>query len=92
MADILLYKVAISHHNGAMDDTTQHHAALIRTLGGKAKLAERLGLESNVLTKWHVRGIPSRYWHRVIELARGADVAITADELERTKPGTGRTA
>lgn len=62
------------------------HAALIRDLGGKAKLAELLGLDRDVLTKWHRRGIPSRYWHRVIGLARAAAITVTAEELDRTKP------
>lgn len=66
------------------------HANLIRDLGGKAKLAEALGLERDVLTKWHVRGIPSKYWHRVIELGAGCEppLVFTAADLDRTKSET----
>jgi hypothetical protein len=84
--------VAKCHHYAAMDEPNDLHAALIRSLGGKAKLAERLGLERHVLTKWHVRGIPSRYWHRVIELAHEAEIAVTAEQLDRTKPAVERAA
>jgi hypothetical protein len=39
-----------------------------------------------VLTKWHRRGIPWKYWPRVVSLAERADIAVTIDDLERTKP------
>lgn len=73
-----------------MSDTDHFHNDLIRELGGKAKLADALGLERDVLTKWHVRGIPSKYWHKVIELADSLDppLVITAADLDRTKPDT----
>lgn len=70
-----------------MSDTDTFHSSLIRDLGGKAKLADALGLDRDVLTKWHVRGIPSKYWHRVIDLAKAAEIDVTAEGLERTKPG-----
>lgn len=75
-----------------MSDPENFHSALIRDLGGKAKLADALGLDRDVLTKWHVRGIPSKYWHRVIELGSACDpvVIFTAADLERTKPDTVR--
>lgn len=75
-----------------MERSHDFHADLIRRLGGKAKLADELGLERDVLTKWHRRGIPSRYWHRVIELARGIEVTVTAAELDSTKPVAERVA
>jgi hypothetical protein len=74
-----------------MSDAENFHAGLIHAFGGKAKLAEALGLERVLLTKWHVRGIPSRYWHRVIELGASIEpepLVITAADLERTKPAT----
>lgn len=73
-----------------MSDVDEFHSSLIRALGGKAKLARALGLEDDVLTKWHVRGIPSRYWHEVIEIAASLDepIAVTAADLARTKPVT----
>lgn len=78
--------LAKCHQYLAMVRSNDLHAVLIRDLGGKAKLAEQLGLDRDVLTKWHRRGIPSRYWHRVIELARGAGIAVSAEELDSTKP------
>jgi hypothetical protein len=62
------------------------HADLILKLGGKAKLAEALDLERRALSKWHNRGIPSRYWHRIISIAPGMGIAVTAIDLELTKP------
>lgn len=63
------------------------HAALIRRLGGKARLAGLLGLGRDAVTKWHVRGIPSRYWHRVEDIAAAAGLSdVTAERLEKTKP------
>ena len=71
-----------------MSDTDNFHGDLIRGLGGKAKLAESLGLDRDVLTKWHVRGIPSKYWHRIIELGAALEppLVVAAADLERTKP------
>jgi hypothetical protein len=74
----------------AMNQGDNFHSAVIRSLGGKTRLAEALGLGRDVLTKWHVRGIPSKYWHRVIELAASASppIDLTADDLSRSKPET----
>lgn len=69
-----------------MDDAIDLHADLIRRLGGKAQLAVKLNLDRNVLTKWHVRGIPSRYWHQVERIAHEAKIEVTTDDLARTKP------
>lgn len=70
-----------------MDDLSDtFHADLILKLGGKAKLAEALDLERHALSKWHNRGIPARYWHRIINIAPRLGVTVTAIDLERTKP------
>ena len=71
-----------------MRDTEDFHSSLIRGLGGKAKLADALGLDRIRLTKWHERGIPSRYWHKVVELGAACEppLVFTAGDLERTKP------
>ena len=94
MADIVLDEVANSHHTILMSDTDSFHSALIRDLGGKAKLADALGLDRDVLTKWHVRGIPSKYWHRVIELGAAClpPLVFTASDLQKTKPEMARAA
>lgn len=60
------------------------HAEIIRQLGGPTKLAKDLGL--SVLASvghWPARGIPSRYWHRIVELASERGIAITFADLER---------
>lgn len=65
------------------------HAALIRRLGGKTRLCGALGLDRDTVTKWHTRGIPSRYWHRIIDLAQAAGLHdVTGERLEATKPAT----
>ena len=46
----------------------QIHNQVIAALGGKARMAEALALHPNVLTKWHERGIPARYWGEVVEI------------------------
>lgn len=69
---------------------SDYHAELIVRLGGKAHLARLLGLGADAVTKWHVRGIPPRYWHRIEDIAHEAGLTgVTAEELERTKPGAG---
>jgi hypothetical protein len=71
-----------------MSDEATFHSDLIVRLGGKARLAEAFGIDH--VEKWHRRGIPSRYWHKVIELGAtlSPPVEITFDDLERTKPAT----
>lgn len=67
---------------------TDFHSAVIQALGGKAKLAVLLGIDRDVLSKWHVRGIPARYWHRVVDLAAQLDppMTFTAADLADAKP------
>lgn len=69
-----------------MSETNAFHRELIVALGGKARLAEAFGIGH--VEKWHKRGIPSRYWHKVIELGANLTppVEVTFEELERTKP------
>ena len=70
-----------------MSDDPDLHNTLIRALGGKARLAAMLGVDRALLTKWHVRGIPARYWHRIIALAQQLDppIEVTPDDLEQSK-------
>jgi hypothetical protein len=60
------------------------HADVIRKVGGRSFLAAALGVPSETVKSWPKRGIPARYWHRVVELAQ--DPALTIDDLDRTKP------
>ena len=62
------------------------HHRLIVALGGKTKLARDLGISRVHLNKWHSRGIPASYWHRVMELAAAAGLRVTAEQLRQTKP------
>lgn len=64
------------------------HARVIDAVGGKAVLARHLGLEPAVLSKWHVRGIPSKYWHRIMEIRGNTLTDLTIDKLDQTKPST----
>ena len=68
------------------------HGDLIRRIGGKTWLAGALGLDRGIVTRWHERGIPSKYWHRVVAIGASLNppVIVTADDLERTKPETPR--
>jgi hypothetical protein len=71
-----------------MSDIDPFHADLIRRLGGKTWLAGALGIPRNSITRWHERGIPSRYWHRVVDLAAAArpPIAVTEYDLEARRP------
>lgn len=64
------------------------HCDLIRVVGGKAKIAKALSLAPSVLTKWHERGIPSKYWHHLTNFAASLPdpVAVSSADLARTKP------
>jgi len=68
----------------------EFHADVIRRLGGKAALCRSLGIEPVIAGKWHVRGIPSHYWHRVVRVAEsvGGNPDVTAERLAATKPAT----
>lgn len=64
------------------------HAQVLVDLGGKAAVARALGLDPKVVTKWHVRGIPAIYWHRVADLAANAGLPVTVQSLAQSKPST----
>jgi hypothetical protein len=66
-------------------DTPRTHKALIVELGGPSNLARSLGIYRAIPTTvhWPTRGIPSRYWHRIAELAAERGINITAHDLER---------
>lgn len=64
------------------------HAEVIRAAGGRTYLAGALRLEVETVKSWPKRGIPSRYWHKVVELARRNLPELTIDDLDRTKPST----
>lgn len=61
------------------------HQALITALGGPSDLARELDIYKPIPTTvhWPTRGIPSRYWHRVVEIAAKKGMEITPHDLER---------
>lgn len=66
-----------------MEKPRTHHD-LIKALGGPSDLARDLGIFRPIPTTvhWPRRGIPSRYWHRITELAGAKGITITPRELE----------
>jgi hypothetical protein len=61
------------------------HAHLISKFGGAAPLARAINVEPKLAIHWPRRGIPARYWHRVVVAAAALNppVHITAHTLER---------
>ncbi len=68
------------------------HATVIKSLGGRASVARAFGLPAETVKSWPKRGIPARYWHRIVEMAAGSMPELTAHELERTRPRSPATA
>lgn len=63
------------------EDRAPHpHAKIVAALGGYRKAAGAAGAEPIQAAKWAARGIPFRYWHRLV--AHGVKPA----ELEAGKP------
>lgn len=63
------------------EDRSQHpHAAIVAVFGGYRGAAAAAGVEPIYAAKWASRGIPFRYWHRLV--AHGVKPA----DLEAGKP------
>src|SRR6185437_10691970 len=80
---------AVLAYNGIMPSESpfSSHHDVIRLLDGPSALARCLGLEPvNTTVHWTTRGIPSRYWHRVIRLAAAKGLSLSEDQLERLPP------
>ncbi len=69
------------------------HAHLISKFGGSGPLAKSISVEPKLAIHWPKRGIPARYWHRVVEAAAALDppVEVTAHVLERLPAEDART-
>lgn len=63
-----------------------HHAAVLESLGGVARVANVLGLPFETVRKWRLRGIPAHHWHRIVAL----DPRLTPEYLESTKECDGK--
>lgn len=65
------------------------HRDVILALGGPSALARSLGIykAQSATGHWPTRGIPSRYWNQVAELAAAAAITLTARDLEKMAPG-----
>jgi hypothetical protein len=76
------------------DMCQNYHATVIRTLGGRAVVADALGLNRESVKSWSdpQRGIPARHWHRVVELAQGRIPGLTVAALAQTKPSVAQAA
>lgn len=61
------------------------HAHLICKFGGSGPLAKSIGVEPKLAIHWPKRGIPARYWHRVVEAAAAIQppIDVSAHLLER---------
>lgn len=61
------------------------HAHLISKFGGSGPLAKSIGVEPKLAIHWPKRGIPARYWHRVVEAAATIEppLEVSAHLLER---------
>ena len=70
--------MAICHDIGDMDAST-----IIKTLGGRAKVAEATKSDPNTVLYWERRGrIPSRHWPALISVAELQQIqAINAQVL-----------
>ncbi len=66
-------------------ETPRSHKELITALGGPSSLARDLDIYQPMprTVHWPSRGIPSRYWHKITELAAAKGLDITAHDLER---------
>ena len=63
------------------EDRAPHpHAKIVVALGGYREAAAKAGVKPIQAAKWGARGIPFRYWHRLV--AHGVNPA----ELEAGKP------
>ncbi len=61
------------------------HQEIIRKLGGPTKVAREFGLEPvNTTVHWGTRGIPSKYWLRVLRMAEAHGVEIDHAHLEQS--------
>jgi len=62
-------------------------AAILEAFGGKHAVSGLTGASPNAVTQWRRIGIPSRYWHVMVEEAKAKRIkGITFEALKASKP------
>jgi hypothetical protein len=61
------------------------HTDVIDAFGGQVALAKAIGLPPTQACHWRERGIPAKHWPDVEDLAKEADIPVTA-RLLKTLP------
>lgn len=66
--------------------------SIVEKLGGKAEVAQKLGLDKSTLSRWcqdrplGLGGvIPQRHWPALLQMARKKGIKITLEELAALK-------
>lgn len=60
------------------------HQEIIRKLGGPTKVARAFGLEPvNTTVHWGARGIPAKYWLKIMKLAEESGLELEPRHLDR---------
>jgi len=59
------------------------HASVITEFGGTRPLAEAIGVDPKRAIHWVRRGIPSKYWPCIEEIAAEKSIEITAVKLSK---------
>ncbi len=57
------------------------HLPIIIALGGVRSLATAISVKPGQAIHWGHRGIPAKYWHRVVERAAERGLPLTTEEL-----------
>jgi hypothetical protein len=66
-------------HSRIIDD-------LAESLGSQAELARRIGVDDTQVCKWKDRGIPARYWPRIIAVARARRYPLKLTDIAAGSP------
>lgn len=64
----------------------QTHSAIIDAFGGRRPLANEIDVDAKLTSHWFERGIPSKYWHKVVNAAAARGITITFEQLAASKP------
>jgi predicted RNA polymerase sigma factor len=60
---------------------------LISDLGGAATLAETIGSSRTAVSNWPRDGVPSKFWHVLVEIAAEKEIeGVTFEALRAARP------